>query len=61
MKAWRSKELAQKLAILRQSNGISMQITVGEVGRIWALSLYKRQANYKMDQQIVAEALQHLG
>lgn len=60
VKAWRSKELAQKLAILRQSNGISMQITVEELVEFGRFPYTKCKLTTK-DQQIVAEALQHLG
>lgn len=60
VKAWRSKELAKKLSILRQTNGISMQITVEELVSFGRFPYTKGKLT-KNDQEIVAESLRHLG
>ena len=60
MKAWRSKELAKKLSILRQTNTISMQITVKELVEFGRFPYTKGKLTIH-DQQIVKESMEHLG
>ena len=60
VKAWRSKELAKKLSILRQTNTISMQITVKELVEFGRFPYTKGKLTIH-DQQIVKESMEHLG
>lgn len=60
VKAWRSKELAKKLSILRQTNTISMQITVKELVEFGRFPYTKGKLTID-DQQIVKESMEHLG
>lgn len=60
VKAWRSNELAKKLSILRQTNTISMQITVKELVEFGRFPYTKGKLTTH-DQQIVNESLEHLG
>ncbi|STP28943.1 iron ABC transporter ATP-binding protein [Enterococcus durans] len=60
VKAWCSKELAKKLSILRQTNTISMQITVKELVEFGRFPYTKGKLTTH-DQQIVKESMEHLG
>ncbi|MDA9460467.1 Iron compound ABC uptake transporter ATP-binding protein [Enterococcus mundtii 3F] len=60
VKAWKSKEMAKKLAILKQSNEISMKITVEELVSFGRFPYSKGKLTTK-DHQIIEESLQHLG
>lgn len=60
VKAWKSKEMAKKLAILKQSNEISMKITVEELVSFGRFPYSKGKLTTK-DYQIIEESLQHLG
>ncbi|OTP10907.1 iron ABC transporter ATP-binding protein [Enterococcus sp. 10A9_DIV0425] len=60
VKAWKSKEMAKKLAILKQSNEISIKITVEELVTFGRFP-YSRGRLTANDQQIIEEAIQHLG
>lgn len=60
VKTWRSNDLAKKLAILKQSNGVNLRITVRELvsfGRF----LYSKGRLNKEDQVLIDYALEKLG
>lgn len=59
LRTWRSKELAKKLAILKQSNGIQLNITVRELVAFGRYP-YSRGKLTKNDQQIIQQAIQQM-
>lgn len=60
VRTWKSNELAKKLAILRQSNELNLQITVRELVEFGRFPYTKGRLTQE-DQQLVEEALEHLG
>lgn len=60
VKTWKSNELAQKLSILKQSNGISLNITVEELVNFGRFP-YSKGRLTKKDRLKVKEALLALG
>lgn len=60
VKAWRSQELAKKLAILKQSNGISLNVTVRELVSFGRFP-YTKGRLQDDDNQIVLQALEVMG
>ncbi|MGX7162513.1 iron ABC transporter ATP-binding protein [Enterococcus massiliensis] len=59
LRTWRSKELAKKLAILKQSNGIQLNITVRELVAFGRYP-YSRGKLTENDQQIIQQAIQQM-
>ncbi|ASZ06496.1 MULTISPECIES: ABC transporter ATP-binding protein [Enterococcus] len=60
VRTWKSNELAKKLAILRQSNELNLQITVRELVEFGRFPYTKGRLTQE-DHQLVEEALKHLG
>lgn len=60
VRTWKSNELAKKLAILRQSNELNLQITVRELVEFGRFPYTKGRLTQE-DHQLVEEALRHLG
>ncbi|MGX2944310.1 iron ABC transporter ATP-binding protein [Enterococcus alishanensis] len=60
VKTWKSKELAKKLAILKQSNGIGLKITVRELVNFGRFPYSKGRLS-KKDHALVEDALENLG
>ncbi|MDA3974209.1 ATP-binding cassette domain-containing protein [Enterococcus thailandicus] len=60
VRTWKSNELAKKLAILRQSNELNLQITVRELVEFGRFPYTKGRLTQE-DHQLVEEALEHLG
>lgn len=60
VRTWKSNELAKKLAILRQSNELNLQITVRELVEFGRFPYTKGRLTQE-DHQLVKEALEHLG
>lgn len=60
VKTWKSNELAQKLSILKQSNGVSLNITVEELVNFGRFP-YSKGRLTKQDRLKVKEALLALG
>ncbi|MBO0482119.1 iron ABC transporter ATP-binding protein [Candidatus Enterococcus courvalinii] len=60
VRTWKSNELAKKLAILRQSNELNLQITVKELVEFGRFPYTKGRLTQE-DHQLVEEALKHLG
>lgn len=60
VRTWKSNELAKKLAILRQSNELNLQITVRELVEFGRFPYTKGRLTQE-DHQLVKEALKHLG
>lgn len=60
VRTWKSNDLAKKLAILRQSNELNLQITVRELVEFGRFPYTKGRLTQE-DHQLVEEALKHLG
>lgn len=59
VRSWHSKELAKKLAILKQSNGIQLNISVEELVAFGRYP-YNRGKLTQTDQQVIQEALEQM-
>lgn len=60
VKAWRSNELAKKLSILKQSNGVNLRITVRDLVGFGRFSYSKGRMTAE-DQDMIDYALEKLG